>query len=124
MSAKKRVSSTALLLTRRQVMVGAAGLSFAFVGCHNAAETADTTSSVKSSSKELSPWVTIGSDGTVTIMSPAAEMGQGSRTSVPLMLAEELDADWDRVKLVRAPPIESIYGNPGFGGIMYTAGST
>ena len=105
-------------------MVGAAGLSFAFVGCHNAAETADTTSSVKSSSKELSPWVTIGSDGTVTIMSPAAEMGQGSRTSVPLMLAEELDADWDRVKLVRAPPIESIYGNPGFGGIMYTAGST
>jgi isoquinoline 1-oxidoreductase beta subunit len=40
------------------------------------------------------------------------------------MLAEELDADWDRVEIVRAPPIESIYGNPGFGGIMYTAGST
>lgn len=102
-------------------MVGAAGLSFAFVGCHNAA---DTVSSANSSSKELSPWVTIGADGTVTIMSPAIEMGQGSRTSVPLMLAEELDADWDRVEIVRAPPIESIYGNPGFGGIMYTAGST
>lgn len=102
-------------------MVGAAGLSFAFVGCHNAA---DTASSTNSSSKELSPWVTIGADGTVTIMSPAIEMGQGSRTSVPLMLAEELDADWDRVEIVRAPPIESIYGNPGFGGIMYTAGST
>lgn len=57
-------------------------------------------------------------------MSPAIEMGQGSRTSLPLILAEELDADWDRVQIVPAPPIESIYGNPGFGGMMYTAGST
>ena len=95
-------------------MVGAAGLSFAFVGCHNAVHTTN----------ELSPWVTIGADGTVTIMSPAIEMGQGSRTSLPLILAEELDADWDRVQIVPAPPIESIYGNPGFGGMMYTAGST
>jgi isoquinoline 1-oxidoreductase beta subunit len=103
-------------------MVGVAGLSFAFAGCRNAEDTASIGTG--SLGKELSPWVTIGTDGTVTIMSPAIEMGQGSRTSLPLMLAEELDADWDRVQIMRAPPIESIYGNPGFGGIMYTAGST
>jgi len=103
-------------------MVGAAGLTFAFVGCRNAADTSSVNTGF--SSKELNPWVTISADGTVTIMSPAIEMGQGSRTSLPLILAEELDADWGRVDIVLPPPIEAIYGNPGFGGMMYTAGST
>ena len=59
----------------------------------------------------------------ISIMSAATEMGQGSMTSLPLILAEELDADWSKVKIVTAPPIEAIYGNPGFQGMMYTAGS-
>ena len=45
------------------------------------------------------------------------------RGKVPLILAEELDADWSKVKIVTAPPVEAIYGNPGFQGMMYTAGS-
>ena len=44
-------------------------------------------------------------------------------TSLPLILAEELDADWSKVRVVPAPVVEKIYGNPGFGGMMYTAGS-
>ena len=56
-------------------------------------------------------------------MSAATEMGQGSMTSLPLIIAEELDADWSKVRIVPAPPIDAIYGNPGFGGMMYTAGS-
>jgi isoquinoline 1-oxidoreductase beta subunit len=44
-------------------------------------------------------------------------------TSLPLIIAEELDADWSRVKIVPAPVNEKIYGNPGFGGMQYTAGS-
>jgi isoquinoline 1-oxidoreductase beta subunit len=56
-------------------------------------------------------------------MSAATEMGQGSMTSLPLIIAEELDADWNKVKIVPAPVNEQIYGNPGFGGMMYTAGS-
>ena len=70
--------------------------------------------------------MSIAPDGKISIMSPATEMGQGSMTSLPLILAEELDADWSKVH-VRArfmPVIEKIYGNPGFlGGMMYTAGS-
>src|SRR5215213_7747574 len=42
---------------------------------------------------------------------------------LPLIIAEELDADWSRVRIVPAPPLDQIYGNPGFGGMMYTAGS-
>ena len=55
-------------------------------------------------------------------MSPAAEMGQGSLTSLPLILAEELDADWAKVRIVVAPPNDELYKNPVFG-FMYTAGS-
>ena len=70
----------------------------------------------------MSPWVTISTDDTVAIMSPAAEMGQGSLTSLPLILAEELDADWSKVRVVVAPPNDDLYKNPAFG-FMYTAGS-
>lgn len=101
-------------------MIGAAGLSFSItLGCRvDAAEIAS-----ERSGQALTPWVSIAPDGTITIMSAATEMGQGSMTSLPLIIAEELDADWSKVKIVPAPVIEKIYGNPGFGGMMYTAGS-
>src|SRR5215468_6356455 len=107
-------------VSRRQVMVGAAGLTFAvaLAGRADAAEPA-----TQAAGKALSPWVSIAADGSITIMSPATEMGQGSMTSLPLIIAEELDADWSKVRIVPAPPIDAIYGNPGFGGMMYTAGS-
>jgi isoquinoline 1-oxidoreductase beta subunit len=109
-------------VSRRQVMVGAAGLSFAFVLGAPGRATA-TMLAGERAGKALSPWVSIATDGTITIMSPAVEMGQGSMTSLPLIIAEELDADWTKVAVVPAPPVEAIYGNPGFGGMMYTAGS-
>jgi isoquinoline 1-oxidoreductase beta subunit len=106
-------------LSRRQVMVGALGLSFAFVAAR--VEAAVPASQV--TGKSISPWVAIAPDGSITIMSPATEMGQGSMTSLPRILAEELDADWSKVRIVPAPPIDELYGNPGFGGMLYTAGS-
>ncbi len=68
-------------------------------------------------------WVFIDHDSTVTIMSPAVEMGQGSMTSLPACIAEDLDADWAKVKVVTAPDDESLYGNPKFFGHMVTVGS-
>src|SRR5215472_1369043 len=115
-------SSRRRLLSRRQVMVGAAGFTFAVVlGVDRRAAGAMLVG--ERSGKTLSPWVSIATDGTITIMSPATEMGQGSMTSLPLIIAEELDADWSKVRVVPAPPIDAIYGNPGFQGMMYTAGS-
>ena len=107
-------------MSRRQVMIGAAGLSFAFALPRGAVA---AVLAPARAGKAMSPWVSIAPDGTITIMSAATEMGQGSLTSLPLILAEELDADWSKVKIVTAPPIEAIYGNPGFQGMMYTAGS-
>src|SRR5688572_8980700 len=108
-------------ISRRQVMVGAAGMSFAIA---QAGEAGASVLTAERSGMALSPWISIGTDGTITILSAATEMGQGSMTSLPLIIAEELDADWSRVRIVPAPPLEKIYGNPGFGGVMmYTAGS-
>src|SRR5258708_39008975 len=110
------------LLSRRQVMIGAAGLSFAVaLGVDRRA--AGAVLGTERTGKALSPWVSIASDGTITIMSAATEMGQGSMTSLPLIIAEDLDADWSKVQVVAAPPIDAIYGNPGFGGMMYTSAS-
>ena len=86
-------------VSRRQVMVGAAGLSFAFAIGLGGRANASMLASARTGT-ELSPWVSIAPDGTIWIMSAATEMGQGSMTSLPLILAEELDADWSKVKIV------------------------
>jgi isoquinoline 1-oxidoreductase subunit beta len=106
-------------ITRRQVMVGAAGLTFA-LALPGAARAA--VPSNERIGKALNPWLSIAPDGTITIMSAAAEMGQGSMTSLPLVLAEELDADWSKVRVVPVPPIDKLYANPAYG-MIYTAGS-
>ena len=53
--------------------------------------------------------------GKVTLIMPQVEMGQGVYTSISMILAEELDADWSRVKLEHAPPDEKHYANPMLG---------
>jgi isoquinoline 1-oxidoreductase beta subunit len=109
-------------VSRRQVMTGAAGLTFALVLSRTGLAEA-AIPAAEMNGKSISPWVSIASDGTIFIMSPATEMGQGSTTSLPRIVAEELDADWDKVRIVPAPPIDAVYGNPGFAGMLYTAGS-
>src|SRR5450631_3798348 len=88
------------LVSRRTLMVGAAGLTFGIaLGLDDIAAPAHTGNGVV-----INPWVTIARDGSFFIVSPATEMGQGSTTAVPLILAEELDADWTKVRIVPAPP--------------------
>ena len=55
-------------------------------------------------------FVSIAPDGTVTIVAHRSEMGTGARTSLPMVIADEMEADWARVKIVQAPGDEK-YGN-------------
>src|SRR5438067_9994113 len=71
---------------------------------------------------EPNVWVRISPDDNVTIMLSQLEMGQGVMTSMPMLLAEELDADWSRIKY-EWTPADAKYGNPNFGGAQLTAGS-
>ena len=56
-------------------------------------------------------FVSIDTDGSVTIVSHRAEMGTGVRTSLPMVIADELEARWDRVKVIQAPTDETRYGS-------------
>ena len=71
---------------------------------------------------EPNVWVKISADDSTTITLSMLEMGQGVMTSMPMLVAEELDLDWNKVKTVWAPA-DPRYGNPNFGGAQLTAGS-
>ncbi|MBT6801227.1 MAG: molybdopterin-dependent oxidoreductase, partial [Rhodospirillales bacterium] len=99
-------------LNRRGFMKGASGLSFALA--FGAGGTAHLLTPTEAKAipghLDISAWVRISPDNTITIKTPGAEMGQGSMTSVPLMLAEEMDANWDHVFLEWAPANPRVYG--------------
>jgi isoquinoline 1-oxidoreductase subunit beta len=61
-------------------------------------------------------------DNRITVVCGSAEMGQGVLTAIPMLLAEELDADWSKVSVEQAP-VDKAYANPMFG-MQATGGST
>jgi len=74
-------------------------------------------------SAELNAFVRIGTDDTVTVIAKHLEFGQGSYTGLATLVAEELDADWARVRVVSAPADVERYKNLFFG-IQGTGGSS
>jgi isoquinoline 1-oxidoreductase beta subunit len=107
-------------LTRRDFLKSTGALTFSFTLAGQVSNALAQDGVAK-----FNVWVSIAPNGTVTVMMPAAEMGQGALTALSLILAEELDADWSRVTTQYAPPIPKIYGNyhPLFRGAMLTAAS-
>src|SRR5882724_5828481 len=96
-------------------VAGGLALGFYMPGRHNVAVAAETTSSPNA-------WVKIGQDNTITIMVARSEMGQDVYTSMPILVAEELEVDLSKVKIEFAPPAE-VYINALLGGQL-TGGST
>ena len=68
-------------------------------------------------------WVNIVPDNTATIYSPGSEMGQGTKTALPIVIAENMELDWAKCKVVHAPADPKRFGNPKFGGGMITGSS-
>jgi isoquinoline 1-oxidoreductase beta subunit len=69
-------------------------------------------------------WVHIADDNTITLISARSEMGQGVYTSMPMLIAEELNVDLRSIKVAIAPPDAKLYGNALLGGPQLTGGST
>ena len=68
-------------------------------------------------------FIRIDRDGQIVLTMPYVEMGQGTYTSIPMLIAEELEVDLSQVRLEHAPPNEKLYGNPLLGGIQATGNS-
>lgn len=103
------------------LFVGASGMLPMVVSCSNEKE-------IQKQLKrhQLTAWVQISEDGHITIYNPAAEMGQGSMTALPVLFAEEMDADWSKVQVEFSPQETEIYGSPGWNPatkLMFTVGS-
>ena len=117
-------AAAGLQLTRRSVLETAAGLTFGLtVGVPGNLFRPALAAAIKPKPFVPNVWANIAPDGTITILAPADEMGQGSMTALPIIFAEELDADWDAVRVELTPSQDEPYGNPGYYGLLMTESS-
>ncbi|WP_426437301.1 molybdopterin cofactor-binding domain-containing protein [Bradyrhizobium genosp. P] len=112
-------------VSRRALLAGglASGFLLAFYLPVRAAN--EPTQPPEATDGEFAPnaFIRIDPAGLTTLVMPQVEMGQGIYTSIAMILAEELDADFSNIVLEHAPPNEKLYANPIFG-IQATGGST
>ncbi len=112
------MSDTQITLQRRALLKSGAALSIAFAlplaGRPARAQQSNTFAP--------NAWLRITPDNRVTVICGSAEMGQGVLTAIPMLVAEELDADWKLVGVEQAP-VDQAYNNPMFG-MQATGGST
>jgi isoquinoline 1-oxidoreductase subunit beta len=111
-------------LNRRDLLKGA-GLTLAVLGSGALLNACASDSKAAVAPLAAGQYLRIGADGTVTVISPNTELGQGAYTGLATLVAEELDADWNQVVIEAAPADVKLFGNPAFGGALQgTGGST
>ena len=106
-------------LTRRSFIQIAGGVGATLIlGSFPALAGADLGSKPKKKAVAFEPnaLVKVDADGTVTVTIVAPDAGQGSRTAIAIIVADELDVDWHKVKVVQAPTDRKLYGYQGIGG--------
>jgi isoquinoline 1-oxidoreductase beta subunit len=96
--------------SRRTVLAGIGGLSFSLALGADGVRLTSAAQSETSEARRMSAWVRIAPDDTIHIYSAGAEMGQGSLTSLAVIVAEEMDADWSKVVVEFAPSEAEPYG--------------
>jgi isoquinoline 1-oxidoreductase beta subunit len=105
---------TVTMPSRRMILLGGLGATGALVVGYalwpsHRLEQADALAA-KPGERFINNWIKIASDDTVTVVVPHCDMGTGIFTALPQMAAEELDADWSKVKVEAAPP-DAIFAN-------------
>jgi isoquinoline 1-oxidoreductase beta subunit len=111
MTSLEKATSLENKVSRRGFLKAAGGLTFAVsMGAGGVQFLTASEAKALAGHTDMSAWVRISPDNTITILTPGAEMGQGSMTSVPAILAEELDADWNLVHLENAPADPKVFG--------------
>src|SRR5262249_37381144 len=116
-------SAEANILSRRTFLkAGAAGgggllLSLSLPFAKGDAAAADADGFVPNA------FIRIEGNGQIVLTMPYVEMGQGTYTAIPMLIAEELEVDLIQVRLGHAPPNEKLYGNPLLGGVQATGNS-
>ncbi len=113
-------------VSRREFLIaGAAAGGGLLLGWHMDGGPRLAAAATAAPALEFAPnaFIRVGTDGGVTLIMGQVEMGQGMYTSMPMLLAEELEVGLDQVRLEHAPPDDKRYVNPLFG-FQATGGST
>lgn len=111
--------SSAFRVNRREFFIGSLGagtslmIGFLLPGCNNKQEAAQ--SSAVNGEFQPNAWLRIAADDRITVIVPESEMGQGVMTSIPMIVADELDADWQMVGYEQAP-VSPAFGTQSTGG--------
>lgn len=112
-------------LNRRLFLaLSGAGLTLALLPDSPAAAAKAAEGLTASTGLEATPFIRISPDNTVTVLAKHLEMGQGVWSGLATIVAEELDASWDQMRVEGAPANAQHYGNTAIGGIQGTGGST
>ena len=96
------MSSARQIISRRSILkTGALSGASLLIGFH--LPFAFAQDSQQAAPNPFNAWIRIDADNTVTLTAPLAELGEGLATAIPMMLAEELELDWSKIRVVRAP---------------------
>lgn len=107
-------------INRRQFVVRSAAAGGFLIGLAGVGSNLAAAQSVAAS---VGAWVRIDTSGGATVLCGSSEMGQGVMSGLAQVLAEELKVDWTKVQTEHAPA-SAVYGNPRFGGLQLTGGSS
>src|SRR5216117_2948576 len=109
-------------ITRREFLetAGVAGL---VIGFHLPAAGRQAMRGTAAAAFAPNAWLRIGADESVLVVVDRSEMGQGVTTALPMLLAEELDADWSKIKIEFAPA-DKAYANPLLFGMQASGSSS
>src|SRR6266550_8985535 len=108
-SCREHGMTTIVNMSRRDVFKGIAGMTGLVLGFHVGSRNFPFAEAATTTTFEPNVYLAIDETGLVTIVAHRSEMGTGIRTGLPLVLADELEADWSRVKVVQAQ------GDPKYG---------